>query len=108
MMALRKNLILRKPRSGCLDGAARLRRMRRFYDGIKKKPHPEEAAKRLSRRTHGAGPGIRRVLDGIKNILILRRLAQRGLEGRTAARGLKWPHPTKPSPVFFLLLSGET
>ena len=31
--------------------------MRRFCNGIKKKPHPEEAAQRLSRRTHGAGPG---------------------------------------------------
>src|SRR6266566_4642631 len=28
--------------------------MREAFDGIKKVPHPEEAAKRPSRRTHGA------------------------------------------------------
>jgi hypothetical protein len=27
--------------------------MRKAFDGIKKIPHPEEAAKQLSRRTHG-------------------------------------------------------
>jgi hypothetical protein len=30
--------------------------MREATDGIKKRPHPEEAAQRLSRRTHGADP----------------------------------------------------
>jgi hypothetical protein len=33
--------------------------MREAFDGIKKIPHPEEAAKQLSRRTHGAGPADR-------------------------------------------------
>src|SRR5215470_7236129 len=31
--------------------------MRNAVDGMKTSPHPEEAAKRPSRRTHGAGPG---------------------------------------------------
>jgi hypothetical protein len=30
--------------------------MRQYFDGIKKIPHPEEAAKQLSRRTHAADP----------------------------------------------------
>lgn len=30
--------------------------MREAFDGIKKIPHPEEAAKQLSRRTHAADP----------------------------------------------------
>jgi hypothetical protein len=33
--------------------------MREAFDGIKKIPHPEEAAKQLSRRTHGADPADR-------------------------------------------------
>jgi hypothetical protein len=30
--------------------------MREAFDSIKKSPHPEEAAKRLSRRKHGDDP----------------------------------------------------
>jgi hypothetical protein len=33
--------------------------MREVFDGIKKIPHPEEAAKRPSRRTHRADPANR-------------------------------------------------
>ena len=32
-------------------------------DGIKKNPHPEEAAKRPSRRTHSGDPADRRILQ---------------------------------------------
>src|SRR6266542_6313092 len=48
-MATRASRVLR-------DGAARLLRMRYIFDGIKKKPHPEEPAQRASRRTHGIDP----------------------------------------------------
>src|SRR5438876_7876158 len=37
-----------------------LLRMRQVFDGIKKIPHPEEAAKRPSRRTHGDRGGVGR------------------------------------------------
>jgi hypothetical protein len=32
--------------------------MRQVFDGIKKIPHPEEAAKQLSRRTHCADAAL--------------------------------------------------
>ena len=35
------------------------------FDGIKKIPHPEEAAKQLSRRTHRADPAYRQFPDGL-------------------------------------------
>ena len=39
--------------------------MMKVFDSIKKIPHPEEAAKQLSRRTHGADPGGRRFPDSL-------------------------------------------
>jgi hypothetical protein len=39
--------------------------MRDAFDSIKKIPHPEEAAKQLSRRTHGADPADRQFPDSL-------------------------------------------
>ncbi len=65
-MTLRKFLILRKPRSGCLEGRTAQIQLNSnsftrsqdeaVFDGIKRTPHPEEAAERPSRRTHRARP----------------------------------------------------
>src|SRR5713226_4135319 len=38
------------------DGRLGLLRTRQVFDGIKRIPHPEEAAKQLSRRTHRTDP----------------------------------------------------
>jgi hypothetical protein len=66
------SLDIRRPREGgcqeigCIAAVRASRRalrvllsMREASDGIKKIPHPEEAAKQLSRRTHGADPADR-------------------------------------------------
>jgi hypothetical protein len=39
--------------------------LRYSFDGTKKTPHPEEAAKRPSRRTYNADPNIRRFPDSL-------------------------------------------
>jgi hypothetical protein len=44
------------------DAPSALLTMRYVVDGFKKNPHPEEAAKRPSRRTHYADPAIRRFI----------------------------------------------
>jgi hypothetical protein len=40
--------------------------MRYIFDGIKKCPHPEEAAQRLSRRTHCADPAARQFFHKLR------------------------------------------
>ena len=39
--------------------------MREVVDGVTGIPHPEEAAERLSRRTHGADPASRQFPDSL-------------------------------------------
>jgi hypothetical protein len=39
--------------------------MKEVFDIIEKIPHPEEAAKQLSRRTHGANPASRQFPDSL-------------------------------------------
>ena len=70
-----------------------LLRMRYLLDHIKEEPHPEEAAKRLSRRTHDAGPRcppkgsqplrMSKPSIALRKFLILRKLRGGCLEGRT-------------------------
>jgi AraC-like DNA-binding protein/mannose-6-phosphate isomerase-like protein (cupin superfamily) len=59
---------------GCSDAVRASRRarwallsMRKVFDGIEKFPHPEEAAKRPSRRAHGVNPADRQFPDSLCN-----------------------------------------
>jgi hypothetical protein len=54
--------------------------------GIKKIPHPEEAAKRPSRRTHSADPGNRRFPDTLEGRDLSRQWAPAGAGPRAGRR----------------------
>src|ERR1700688_4285482 len=59
-------------------------------EGIKKRPHPEEAAKRPSRRTHGADPALRRISSHsshVRTVISTRRFFWRP-SGSSAPLGL--------------------
>src|ERR1700730_2940060 len=51
-----KRINLRRPRSGRLEGRSVLKHEVELLMALRNFPHPEEAAERLSRRTHGANP----------------------------------------------------